>query len=358
MPFTEEDKILIKHYRQDLGYTVTKLLRSFPGKGWTEGGLKYFIAKIDATGTIERKKGSGRPRSVRVPENIAIVSELCCSQEADGDEGTHESPREIEHLTGISRSSVVRIIKNDLRLNNFGRSYCKKLSERERTLRVSRGKRLARYMTIEKLNRTFFSDEKNFKVGHIKNRKNDRFYTTANKKRDVPETRLLRQVDTFPKKIMISAAISKLGKSSIIFVESGIKINKEVYLKHLKETLIPEMKKLGGRNGYVFQQDGATSHTAKVVLDYLEKKVPEFLPPDLWPPSSPDLNPLDYGIWSILENNVYKVKIRDMDHLKSRILQCWEEIDQDVINKTIDSFRMRLKKMNEVDGRRFEHLLI
>ena len=24
---------------------------------------------------------------------------------------------------------------------------------------------------------------------------------------------------------------------------------------------------------------------------------PEFIPPDLWPPSSPDLNPVDYKIW-------------------------------------------------------------
>ena len=101
---------------------------------------------------------------------------------------------------------------------------------------------------------------------------------------------------------------SKLGKSSNIFVASGIKVNQHVYKKFLEETLIPEMKKLSGRKGYIFQQDGATSHTATMVIDYLEIKVPELLPPDFWPPSSPDLNPLDYGLWSILKKNVTSLK--------------------------------------------------
>ena len=117
------------------------------------------------------------------------------------------------------------------------------------------------------------------------------------------------------------------------------------------------MKKLAERNGYIFQQDGATSHTAKSVIDYLETEVPEFLPPDYWPPSSPDLNPLDYGLWSILKQKVYSQKIHDMEHLKRRIRACWKEIPQDLINKTIDRFRARVRKMIEMEGNRFEHLM-
>ena len=357
MPFTTEDKVIIKHYRLDLGYSARRLLRTFPRRPWTLGGLNTLLAKIDSTRSIDRKKGSGRPRSVRIPENIALVAEMSESQETDGDEGTHESPREIENLTGISRSSVCRIIRHDLSLRNFARTYCKKLSEREQTLRVTRGKRLLRRLTLEKIDRTFFSDEANFSVGHFRNRKNDRFYSNVEKKNNVPQTRLLRGTVAFPQKVMISAAVSKLGKSSIIFVASGLKVNQHVYKRHLEKTLIPDMKKLAGRKKYVFQQDGATSHTAASVIEFLETAVPEFLPPDFWPPSSPDLNPLDYGIWSILKKNVYSVKIRDMAHLKRRIRKCWKEIPQDMINRTIDRFRSRVSKMIEVGGKRFEHLM-
>ena len=103
MPFTDEDKIVIKHYRVEKGYT-SKLLNEFPDRDWTKGGLDYLLAKIDATGSAKRRAGSGHPRSVRIPENIEVVRTLSASQEEDG-EGTHDSPREIENLTGISRSS-------------------------------------------------------------------------------------------------------------------------------------------------------------------------------------------------------------------------------------------------------------
>ena len=117
------------------------------------------------------------------------------------------------------------------------------------------------------------------------------------------------------------------------------------------------MKKIAGRRDFIFQQDGATAHTAKKVLDYLEQAVPDFLPPDHWPPSSPDLNPLDYGVWSILKQKVYREKITDIDHLKRRIRAGWKEITQDQIGNTINVFRKRVRKMLEVDGKRFEHLL-
>ena len=42
---------------------------------------------------MERKKGSGRPRSARTTENESFVEEMICSQEDEP--GTHASPREI-----------------------------------------------------------------------------------------------------------------------------------------------------------------------------------------------------------------------------------------------------------------------
>jgi len=41
--------------------------------------------------------------------NITKVEELICSQEDAPTPGTHKSPREIEQITGIVRSSVVML---------------------------------------------------------------------------------------------------------------------------------------------------------------------------------------------------------------------------------------------------------
>ena len=36
------------------------------------------------------------------------------------------------------------------------------------------------------------------------------------------------------------------------------------------------------------------------------KKASDFIPPTVWPPNSPDLNPVDYKIWSVMQEKVYK----------------------------------------------------
>ena len=56
MPFSTEDKIVIKHYRIEKNYSAMKLLREFPDKNWTRSGLDYLLRKIDETGSTYRKK--------------------------------------------------------------------------------------------------------------------------------------------------------------------------------------------------------------------------------------------------------------------------------------------------------------
>ena len=51
----------------------------------------------------------------------------------------------------------------------------------------------------------------------------------------------------------------------------------------------------------------------KMLIALLEKETPEFIPPQLWPPNSPDLNPVDYTVWGLLREKVYKTHITDLD---------------------------------------------
>jgi len=47
---------------------------------------------------------------------------------------------------------------------------------------------------------------------------------------------------------------------------------------------------------FVFQEDSAPSHCAYAMLNVCARPHPEFFSPDLWPPNSPDLNPVAYKI--------------------------------------------------------------
>ena len=53
-----------------------KFLRNFQTKD-----TSYLLQKIDQTGTVKRRKGSGRKRTVLIDDNIHAVNELVLSQE-------------------------------------------------------------------------------------------------------------------------------------------------------------------------------------------------------------------------------------------------------------------------------------
>ena len=71
---------------------------------------------------------------------------------------------------------------------------------------------------------------------------------------------------------------------------------------------------------FTFQQDEAPAHRASETVQLLKQMTPHFIPPTLWPSSSPDLNPVDYAEWEIMQEQVYKKKIKDVGELRQRIV--------------------------------------
>ena len=63
------------------------------------------------------------------------------------------------------------------------------------------------------------------------------------------------------------------------------------YLVLLRQGLLPEMRELS--DFFTFQQDSAPAHLARPTVELLEKEVPDFISPSLWPLNSPVLNPVD-----------------------------------------------------------------
>ena len=73
--------------------------------------------------------------------------------------------------------------------------------------------------------------------------------------------------------------------------------------------MISEMKNLADNCHFVFQQDGARSHTANnSTIKFLQNKGPKLLQPKDWPPNSPDLNPVDYRIWESHQKEFISIK--------------------------------------------------
>jgi len=87
--------------------------------------------------------------------------------------------------------------------------------------------------------------------------------------------------------------------------------------------LLPDIRKASGSELFFFQQDSAPSRRAKDTVAVLDQETPDFIPPALWPPNSPDLNPVDYAMWSVLQERVYRTKMSDVDELKRHINSEW-----------------------------------
>ena len=62
-----------------------------------------------------------------------------------------------------------------------------------------------------------------------------------------------------------------------------------------------------------------SGHRARDTVTFLEQETPDFIPPTLWLPNSPDLNAVDYSIWILLQEKVYHSRIiTDLEELKTR----------------------------------------
>ena len=80
---------------------------------------------------------------------------------------------------------------------------------------------------------------------------------------------------------------------------------------------------------------GLQNCRARKTVKLQNVETPDFIPPNLWPPNSPDLNPVDYKIWGSLQERVYKTSIKDIDELRCRIAEEWDKLDLRIIDKAV-----------------------
>ena len=138
--FSKEDKIIIQNDYEEKRWSAYKIWKDHSSKNWTYTSVKRLLKRFKDSCTMNRKEGSGRPRSVTRKENTDLIEELICSQE----EGlhTHLAPRKIAEQAGISRSSVRRMIERR-NFRQFKRVKTPELNDGCRNRRYARAIALA-----------------------------------------------------------------------------------------------------------------------------------------------------------------------------------------------------------------------
>ena len=123
-------------------------------------------------------------------------------------------------------------------------------------------------------------------------------------------------------------------------------INGETYLQLLKDVVLPEIE--ASTVPIVFQQDNAPAHKKASVIAFLAQQNFETLE---WPPQSPDLSPIEW-VWNQIKMKMKSMKPRPRTPatMRNAILDIWDNLDDTVREKTIDTFRKRLRQCIERDG--------
>ena len=125
MVFSRDDLSLIKTLRQEKHYGAKRFLKEFPNRNWSIAALNRLIAKIDTS--ADKRYGGGRPHTVRTMENVESVETLVLSQEDRP--GTHRTIRQVFSETGISRTSMHRIIHKELQLKCLKKKQAQDLTD-------------------------------------------------------------------------------------------------------------------------------------------------------------------------------------------------------------------------------------
>ena len=132
--------------------------------------------------------------------------------------------------------------------------------------------------------------------------------------------------------------------------EVGLKINNKVYLDVLKSVVIPWCNQVAGGRLWVWQQDLVAAHKSKDTQAWLQKECYDFVPFSHWPPSSPELNPLDYFVWSYVENITDMTTNNTKASLIATIRPLFAELPPALVKKACSQFRIRIEVVIKAEG--------
>jgi inhibitor of nuclear factor kappa-B kinase subunit alpha len=105
---------------------------------------------------------------------------------------------------------------------------------------------------------------------------------------------------------------------------------------------------------WVFQQDSAPAHKANTTQEWLRWHVPAFISMQDWPSGSPDLNPLDYTLWAVLEDMVCRKHQNGLESLKRTLVKAAAEIPLEMVHAAIAEWPEHHKACVKADGAHFE----
>ncbi|XP_054719190.1 uncharacterized protein LOC129228534 [Uloborus diversus] len=264
--------------------------------------------------------------------------------------------RKIAKELEVSEKSVRTIVKNKLGLRSYKINRLHFLNDTMKQKRLIKARRMLRLTAGARLSKVFFTDEKIFTIEPTHNRQNHRQLLKKVQKKTAAAKIIGHS--HFAASIMVWAGICATGATPLVFIDRKVKINAAIYQQRvLCDVLRPWATEHFGQDTFTLQQDWTPAHSARSTIAICKDLFPGFWGKDVWLPNSPDLNPMDYSVWSILEEKFSGKRYATVDMLKTAPRRAWNEIPVDACASIVGNFRLRLRKYIEAQSANFEQLL-
>lgn len=184
-----------------------------------------------------------------------------------------------------------------------------------------------------------FSDESRFTVsvgcekGTVVRKKDEAFHPDC-----------LKRTVKFPASVMVWGCMSSKGVGRLCFID-GI-MNAPKYQDVLENELIPSIRELHPDGHVIFQQDGASCHTAQSTKKWFQRQKLTVLP---WPANSPDLSPIE-SLWGIMKKRLRNERPTTIHELKSKISLIWNSITVEECQNLMNSMNKRVNACIKARG--------
>ncbi|GBB83298.1 hypothetical protein RclHR1_10020002 [Rhizophagus clarus] len=146
--------------------------------------------------------------------------------------------------------------------------------------------------------------------------------------------------------VMVWGCFAKHYLGPLVKLEG--KVTGAVYVDILKNYLLPFLDELDDQENFLFQEDNAPIHTAKIVKSWKKENGVNSIP---WPAQSPDLNPIE-NLWDELERWV-RAHIplpKNKEHLWEILQEEWLNIDANKYQNLVNSMPHRIVAVIESKG--------
>ena len=196
------------------------------------------------------------------------------------------------------------------------------------------------------------TDEKKFDAQQVVNQQNEQVWNSSSS----TEGRIVSRYQNSPS-VGIWAAVTETGKSPLLFVPFGVKLNSQRYIADILENcLLPWAKKHFQGLPWSLQQNFALVHASKITQSWNQRKISSFISNEVWPVRSPDLKTLNFCIWSILETKTCCSPRPTVEPLKTKLVREWAVIAQETIRVACTSFSDRLRAVTKNKGHYIEYI--